>query len=246
MNDFLQVLMYAAMPAIGNFLGGILAELFNVSERTLSLALHLAAGIILAVIGIELMPEALEADPPYIPILAFVGGSAFFVLLDRSIEYVQGRFGGETKKGMSTAIAIYIGVAIDLFSDGIMIGTGSTVAASLGLLLAIGQVPADIPEGFATIATFKSKGVSRGKRLLLSASFAIPIFLGATVGYWTVKDSSEVVKLSLLAFVAGILLTVAIEEMLTEAHDRPDSKWAALFLSGGFALFTFLSVYLGE
>ncbi|MFD1187128.1 hypothetical protein [Pontibacter rugosus] len=53
-------------------------------------------------------------------------------------------------------------------------------------------------------------------------------------------------KPSLLAFVAGILLTVALEEMLTKAHERPDSKWAALFLSGGFALFTFLSVYLGE
>ncbi|MDX5422201.1 MAG: ZIP family metal transporter [Hymenobacteraceae bacterium] len=246
MNEFLQVLMYAAMPAFGNLLGGILAEMLNVSEKTLSLALHLAAGIILAVIGVELMPEALEAEPPYIPILAFVGGSAFFVLLDRSIGYVQSRFGGKTKKGMGAAVAIYIGVAIDLFSDGIMIGTGSTVAASLGLLLAIGQVPADIPEGFATIATFKSKGVSRGKRLLLAASFAIPIFLGATVGYWAVKDSSEIVKLTLLAFVAGILLTVAVEEMLTEAHDRPDSKWAALFLSGGFALFTFLSVYLGE
>lgn len=88
--------------------------------------------------------------------------------------------------------------------------------------------------------------MKRGKRLLLSASFAIPIFLGATVGYWGVKDSKEVVKLSLLAFVAGILLTVSIEEMLTEAHDRPDSKWAAFALAGGFALFTLLAVYLEE
>ncbi|ARS38054.1 MULTISPECIES: ZIP family metal transporter [Pontibacter] len=246
MNDYLQVLLYAAMPALGNFFGGVLAEVFKVSEKTLSLALHTAAGIVLAVIGLELMPQALEAEQPFIPVLAFVAGSVFFVFLDQGVGYVQSRFGGESKKGMSAAIAIYIGVAIDLFSDGIMIGTGSTVAASLGLLLAIGQVPADIPEGFATIATFKSKGVKRGKRLLLSASFAIPIFLGATVGYWGVKDSKEVVKLSLLAFVAGILLTVSIEEMLTEAHDRPDSKWAAFALAGGFALFTLLAVYLEE
>ena len=210
MDEYLQVLMYAAMPALGNFAGGILAEIFKVSERTLSLALHLAAGIILAVIGIELMPEAIEAELPYVPLLAFVAGSGFFVLLDRGIDYVQSRFGGETKKGMSAAVAIYIGVTIDLFSDGIMIGTGSTVAASLGLLLALGQVPADIPEGFATIATFKAKGISKGKRLLLSASFAIPIFLGATVGFWAVRDSSEIIKLCLLAFVAGILLTVAV------------------------------------
>lgn len=234
------------MPALGNFFGGLLAEILNVSEKALSLALHLAAGIILAVIGIELMPEALAAEPPYVPILAFVAGSGFFILLDKSIEYVQNRFGGRAQKGMSAAVAIYIGVAIDLFSDGVMIGTGSTVAPGLGLLLALGQVPADIPEGFATIATFKARQVKKRTRLLLSASFAIPIFIGATVGYWAVRDSPEIVKLTLLAFVAGILLTVALEEMLTEAHDRPDSRWAALFLSGGFALFTFLSVYLGE
>jgi len=52
MNEFLTVLALAAMPALGNFVGGLLSEVFPVSERVLSWALHLAAGIILAVIGI--------------------------------------------------------------------------------------------------------------------------------------------------------------------------------------------------
>jgi ZIP family zinc transporter len=47
MNDFLTVLLFAAMPAAGIFLGGVLAEIFNISSKTLSLALHFAAGIIL-------------------------------------------------------------------------------------------------------------------------------------------------------------------------------------------------------
>ena len=75
-------------------------------------------------------------------------------------------------------MGIYFGVAVDLFSDGVMIGTGSTIDFGLGLLLALGQTPADIPEGFATIATFKDREISRPKRILLSASFVIPIFLG--------------------------------------------------------------------
>lgn len=101
-----------------------------------------------------------------------------------------------------------------------MIGTGSTIATGLGLQLALGQVPADIiPEGFATIATFREKGVARTKRLLLSLSFAISIFLGASVGYLALKDSSELIKLVILAFTAGILLTVGVEAMLTQAHD---------------------------
>jgi len=56
--------------------GGLLAEVLPFSRRVLSLALHLAAGIVLAVVGLELMGEALEADPPWAPILALVAGGA--------------------------------------------------------------------------------------------------------------------------------------------------------------------------
>jgi zinc transporter, ZIP family len=237
MDEYLKVLAFATMPAAGNFIGGLLAEVFKVSDRTLSLALHLAAGIVLA----ELMPQALEANIPWIPIVAFIAGGMFFIFIDQAINYVQNRFGG--KKSGGSMWAIYFGVAVDLFSDGIMIGTGSSVAASLGFMLALGQLPADIPEGFATIATFKNQNTNRVKRLLLSASFAIPIFLGATIGFWGVRGGSQLLKLSLLAFTAGILLVASVEEMLTEAHERPESKWAAFFLVAGFALFALLSSY---
>lgn len=52
-------------------------------------------------------------------------------------------------------------------------------------------------------------------------------------------------KLGLLAFTAGVLLTVTVEELMSEAHDVPASRWATLRLIGGFALFAFLSVYPG-
>ena len=243
MGDFLTVLLFAAMPAAGNFAGGILAESINVSERNLSLSLHFAAGIILAVVGIELMPSVLEVDQAWIPIAAFLAGGGAFLLLDKMAGYVKGRFGGTNDKS-GAAWGIYLGVAIDLFSDGIMIGTGSTVSISLGLLLALGQVPADIPEGFATIATFKSKGVPKKLRYILAAGFAIPILLGATIGYWAVRDSAEIVKFSLLAFTAGILISVSVEEMLTEAHTKPDPTFASVALTAGFALFALLTVYL--
>jgi len=58
------VLLLASLPAIGNFAGALLAEAFDVSERALSLALHLAAGIVLGVIGIELMPRAAARARP--------------------------------------------------------------------------------------------------------------------------------------------------------------------------------------
>ena len=159
---------------------------------------------------------------------------------------LRSRTGGTSDTSASGSWAIYFGVAVDLFSDGVMIGAGSTLSPSLGVLLALGQVPADVPEGFATIATFKAQGMSRRRRLLLAASFAIPILLGATISYFGLRGQPEVYKLGLLAFTAGILLTVAVEEIVVEAHKEYDSRLASLRLIGGFALFIALGEFLEE
>lgn len=94
MSGYLTVVALALLPAAGNFLGGLVSEFMTVSRRTLSLALHLAAGIVLAVVGIELMPEALEVDRPWLVLVAFVLGGFGFVMLERGIGWVRGRFAG--------------------------------------------------------------------------------------------------------------------------------------------------------
>lgn len=58
MNEFLTVLLLAALPAAANFSGGLLAEVLPQSDRVLSLALHLAAGIVIGVVGIEQIGRA--------------------------------------------------------------------------------------------------------------------------------------------------------------------------------------------
>lgn len=241
MNDYLLVLALTALPALSNFAGGLLAEVTDVSQRTLSLALHMAAGIVLAVVAVELMPEAFAGAAPWLVVLAFVAGGGFFVAIDQGIGVLQSRLGNE---GGAGAWAIFFGVAVDLFSDGVMIGAGSTIGLGLGLILAIGQAPADVPEGFATVATFKRQGVGRRARLLLAASFFLAIFLGATIGYWAVQGQPEEVKVTLLAFTAGILTTVVVEEIVPEAHQGRDARVASLVFVGGFALFALLSAYL--
>lgn len=246
MNGFLAVLALAALPALGNFAGGVLADRVRVSPRVLSYALHAAAGIVFAVVGVELMPQALDAEPVWLVVLLFVAGGGFAVLVDWIMGAVRLRSRTGTAEAGAEARpwAIYFGVAVDLFSDGVMIGAGSTISPRLGLLLALGQVPADIPEGFATIATFKAQGMARRRRLLLAASFAIPILLGATISYFALRGQAEIYKMGLLAFTAGILLTVAVEEIVVEAHLEEDGRAASLFLVGGFALFVALGEFL--
>jgi len=195
---------------------------------------------VLAVVAVELLPAAFAVGPAWLMILAFVLGGGVFFAADQGIDRLKARFGGEAGPW-----AIYFGVAVDLFSDGVMIGTGTSISAGLGLLLALGQAPADLPEGFATIAGFKQQGLARRTRLLLAASFFIAIFLGATIGYWAVRGQSDAVQLALLVFTAGILTTVVVEEIVSEAHQGEEARVASLVFVGGFALFALLSAYLG-
>ncbi|KXK00577.1 MAG: Zinc transporter ZupT [Nitrospira sp. OLB3] len=240
--EYLVILGFVALPALGNFAGGLLAELVTISNRVLSLALHAAVGVVIGVVAVELVPTALETEVPWVVILAFWGGGLFFVLLDRSIEYVQSRFTG--RGSSASPWMIFAGVCIDLFSDGVMIGTGSTIGFEFGLLLALGQVPADIPEGFATIATFRRQGLAFRYRLWLAAAFGLPLLLGATIGFWGLRNTSDLAKLTVLAFTAGLLTTVVVEEMGPEAHRTVEPQLGAIVLVSGFALFAFLATSL--
>jgi len=175
-----------------------------------------------------------------------VAGGLSFIGLDKAIDLVRTRIGG----GTTAPVAIYAAVAIDLFSDGLMIGAGATISLGLALLLALGQSAADVPEGFATIASFRRAGVPRARRLLIAASFAIPILLGTVLGFTVLREASDFARYAVLAFTAGILLTAVIEEIVPQAHADADcgtdARIPTLFLIGGFALFSLLATIFGQ
>lgn len=243
MDGFVLVLALAALPAAGNFLGGLASEIFEVSGRGLSLALHLAAGIVLAVVGLELMPETLTATVPWVPIAAFALGGIAFIGIERALGAIQART--RAREQTSGPLAIFTGVSLDLFSDGVMIGTGTVINPALGLLLAVGQVPADVPEGFAAVATLRRAGISRRARVMMSLSFAIPVLLGAAIGYFALRSAPELVTLSVLALTGGVLTSVVVEEIMSEAHEGDTSRLGPVFLTGGFATFALISAYIG-
>lgn len=238
MNSYLTVLALALLPAAGNLAGGIIAELVAVTPRRLNLALHTAAGIVIAVVAVEIMPEALEALPPWALVVAFLLGGGAYILIEHLLE--------ERSEGAGGAWMIYTAVAVDLFGDGLLIGAGTAISFGLAVVLALGQVAADIPEGFAAIADFKAKGLPRGKRLLLSASFAAPVLAGASLSYLSLRDMGDAVKYAALVFTAGLLLVAAVEEMIREAHAADaDNRLSTASFVAGFALFTLVSGYLG-
>lgn len=234
-SGILTVLGLALLPALGNFAGGLVADFLPPSRSVLNWALHAAAGIILAVVAVEVMPEASQGAPAWTLALAFVAGGGLYLLVESGVERWQ-----QSKEQSAGAGAwmVYVAVAADLVGDGLLIGAGSAVSSRLALLLALGQVMADVPEGFAVIANFRDKGVGRAKRLLLSASFAIPVVGAAVLAYFGLRGQGETAKMAALVFVAGLYSLAAVEDMLEEAHaSAEDSRRSALSFLLGFALF---------
>jgi ZIP family zinc transporter len=246
MSGFWQVLLLSLLPGAGNFAGGLLAEYTSPSPRHLNWALHVASGIVIAIVAVELIPQALGAIAGWWIAGAFAAGGCAYVLLERLIYSVQNRAannGGSSGSGRMWMI--YFAVAIDLTSDGLMLGTGAAVASSLALALAAGQVIADVPEGYATVANFRDKGVPRSRRLMLSLSFFLFVVGAALLSYFLLRGASELVKNGALTFVAGLLTVAAVEDMLEEAHSsKGDTSWSVLWFVAGFALFTLVSAGL--
>lgn len=235
------VLLLALLPGAGNFAGGLIAEFWKPTSRLLNLALHAAAGIVIAIVAVELVPEALQSLAGWWIALAFAAGGVAYTLIERVMQRLQaGASRGRTRMWM-----IYVAIAVDLTSDGLMIGTGSAVSISLALVLAAGQVLADVPEGYAAVANFRDKQVPRRRRLIASASFVAFPLLAAALAFTLLRGASDSLQMAVLMFVAGLLTVAAVEDMLQEAHAaREDTQRSALAFVAGFALFALISAGL--
>ncbi len=242
MQEFLLALTLSALPVVSNFMGAMIAEALPLSKQTLGLALHAAGGVLLAIASTELLPQVVSAKPVWTTMLALFMGGAFYVWVNHLLNSSKNRLRGID--GNKAAWAIFLSITIDLFGDGLMIGTSLTISQHLGVMLASARVVAHIPEGFVTNAEFKSQALPRRQRFLLLAALIIPVWLGAALGYWGLRGQSDLPKLIVLAFTTGTLITAIVEEIIPEAHQTQDTNGSALAFIGSFALSILFSAYL--
>lgn len=242
MDSLWLVIGLALLPGLGNLAGGMVAEFVRSTPRLLNLALHTASGIVIGVVAIELMPEALEHLTPWLIALAFAAGGLSYVGTEALVEHLKpGGSGG----GGSAMWMIYIAVAVDLTGDGLMVGSGLAVASSLAIVLAVGQMLADFPEGYAVVANLRDKAVSRRRRIGVALSFPLYCLTAALIAWVLLRNAPENIKYFTLSFVAGMLTVAAVEDMLEEAHEATcDTRASTLAFVGGFTLFVLVSAGL--
>lgn len=242
MNELWLVIGLALLPGLGNLAGGIVAEFVRTTPRLLNIALHAASGIVIAVVAIELMPEALNNLAGWWIALAFASGGLAYVGTETLIERIKPSGG---PGGSSAMWMIYVAVSVDLSGDGLMIGSGSALAASLAIVLAAGQMLADFPEGYSVVANLREKNVPRGKRIAVSLSFPLYCLAAALIAWFLLRNAPDAAKYVALSFVAGLLTVAAVEDMLEEAHDAvSDTRASTLAFVGGFTLFVLVSAGL--
>lgn len=246
MSELLTVALLALLPPAGTVAGALIAEWVPVTDRWLSRGLHLAAGVVVAVVAIEIFPDALDAAPGWVLALAAFAGGLLYLLAQRAISrWAEARDGDDSGTGGSQMWMIYLATITDLSADGLLVGAGTSISAGLGVALALGQVLADGPEGFATIFTLRANDVPRSRRLKVIASFFAWPLVAAMAAFLLLRGASEAVQYTALVVAAGLFLVAGIEDMIKEAHETDDDSAATtLAFIGGFALFGVVSSLL--
>jgi zinc transporter ZupT len=220
----MSAILFSLATFFSTFLGGMLAVKFR---NKLSEIMAFAAGVLLAVVGFEILPEIIaqvkENDfPPIMPMVALVGGFLIFHILEKTIlihhahehDYAEHK---HPDVGVLSALAL-IGHS---FMDGIGIGLGFQVGPAVGALVAIAVISHDFTDGMNTVSLMLShqNSTAKSKIFLLFDSLA-PILGAASTLFFKLSPSFLVIYLG--AF-AGFLLYIGTSDILPEAHSKKSS-----------------------
>lgn len=197
------------------------------SRHQLHFAMALTSGLVLGLVGFDLLPEIFEgmktnAIDPVWPMVLFVSGFLFFHVVEKLIlvhEGAEHEYGPHhhPKLGMARAVAL----AGHSFLDGLSIGVGFQVSTAVGYAVALAVVGHRFADGFdtATFMLLHKNKVSHIKKFM-AVVIAMPIVGGLTS---LVISFSEAALTVYLGFFAGLLMYIAASNILPQAHTRGSS-----------------------
>ena len=238
MTPVLQTAVGLAIPFVGTALGAAAVFLFksNIPPRVQKILLGFASGVMLAASVWSLLLPALELSGSWLPVVVgFLVGIGFLLGLDQ----LTARLHLEPKPGTAGANSFLLvlavtlhnvpeGMAVGVAFAGMLAGDGAITPAD-AFALAVGIALQNIPEGTIVAAPLRSDGCSRGR------SF-VTILLTALL---------RPVLPFLLAFAAGAMVYVVLEELNPQAQTGPHGHTGTMGAAAGFALMMAMDVALG-
>lgn len=258
----MNLLIGIMIPFVGTALGSACVFFLKHEMKPLlqKILLGFASGVMVAASVWSLLIPAMNMSEgmgrlAFIP--AAVGlllGMAFLLLMDRVIPHLH--LGSDEPEGMhsslSKSLMLIFAVTLHNFPEGMAVGVvfagmlegsaGITLAGAFAL--AIGIAIQNFPEGAIISMPLKGTGISRGKAFLYGAASGIVEPLGALLTIWLASYIEPVLPY-LLAFAAGAMLYVVVEELIPEASEGEHSNIATVGFAIGFVLMMILDVALG-
>jgi ZIP family zinc transporter len=235
-------MLLTAMAGISTGIGSAIAFFIRRPKYSyLSFLLGLSAGVMVYISFTELLGTAIAEVGFLRANIAFFIGIVVFAAIDILIPHSyeeesagDARFGvkreNEGDSGLSPAtslsslkrggIFIAIGIAIHNFPEGmITFASAATGDISLGVMIAVAVAIHNIPEGIAvSVPIFYATG-SRQRAFIYSFLSGVAEPVGALIGYALLLPFLTPNVLSTtLAFVAGIMVYISLDEILPMAH----------------------------
>jgi ZIP family zinc transporter len=223
-------LLLTAVAGLSTGIGSAIAYFIRKPRvMYLSISLGFSAGVMIYISFMELLLSAMETLGQFWSLIAFFAGMAVIGLIDILIPEAENphQYKGlddtsrEPKNGslMRTGLLTALAIGIHNFPEGLATFATALSDVKLGLFIAIAIAIHNIPEGISvSMPIFYATG-SRGKAFFYSFLSGVAEPAGAIVGYLILMPFiTENLIAYLLAFVAGIMIYISVDELLPMAH----------------------------
>ena len=247
------------MTALGS---GLVFFFKSINRKILDGMLGFAAGVMIAASYWSLLAPAIEMAegsnlPAWVPATSgFLLGGAFLWVIDKLLPHLHLGFPEDKAEGISTSwrrsVLLVLAITIHNIPEGLAVGvafgslSSDLPAASLGgaMALTLGIGIQNIPEGTAVSVPLRREGFSRLKSFWYGQLSGVVEPTAGVLGAVAVTLMRPILSYS-LAFAAGAMIYVVVEELIPESHFEKHTDVATIGAMMGFAVMMTLDVALG-
>ena len=248
------------MTALGAALVFLTKE---VKQWLLDAMLGFAAGVMIAASYFSLLAPSVElaesmgGTPAWIPAaVGFLGGGLFLRLVDQVLPHLHPRSSMREAEGIKTSwqrsVLLVSAITLHNIPEGLAVGVAfgavasgmSAASLAAAVALAIGIGIQNFPEGTAVSMPLRREGVSPGKCFFFGQLSAVVEPIAGVIGVVAVVVAQPLLPYA-LAFAAGAMIFVVVEELIPESQKGGYADLATLSLMVGFTLMMTLDVAFG-
>ncbi|MBN2373902.1 ZIP family metal transporter [bacterium] len=186
------LLFILTISVLGPIIGSAIGVMKRPSFLYICNMLCFAAGVMLAISFLELIPESIGFSSVTGCIAGIVAGSLVMFGLDKLIPHIHPELCSQ-EQGCNlkrTSVYLLIGIFLHNFPEGMAIAAGGVTGVKTSLSIALAIAIHNIPEGICTSAPYYHATGKRLRAFLLSSFTALPILVGYLLGRVTCLERS--------------------------------------------------------